>query len=92
MAHNKKMSQDDIDNFVLNSHESYGKVRRFLILHPDVVNQRSSWGETALDAAKHAGQTDIVALLKSAGASAISECSGCCKAPVERLDNDNLNV
>ena len=88
MAAQKSVSQDIVDEFVLQSHHSYGKVRRFLIEHPDLVQKRSTWGETALDAARHAGKSDIVQFLLSAGAKE-SDCpclTGDCQAPIERLN------
>lgn len=60
--------QDTVDEFVKQSTQSYGKVRRFLIEHPDIINKRASWGETALSAARNANQSDIERFLLSAGA------------------------
>lgn len=81
------ISQDVVDEFVTQSSQSYGKVRRFLIEHPDLINKRSSWGETALIAARRAGQHEIEQFLLSAGApESPSECAGMCySATVDRL-------
>lgn len=88
MAHNK-LTQDIIDEFVLNSHGNYGRVRRLLLQHPDLAVQRASWGETALDAALHANRKDIEQFLRSAGAiESTSHCDGVCRAPIERLNRD----
>lgn len=93
MVNKTSVTQDIIDEFVLQSHSNYGIVRRYLIEHPDLVQKRASWGETALDAARHAGKGNIVRFLLSAGAQE-SECScqGVCKAPIERLDPSSLTT
>lgn len=89
MTHHSQLTQDTIDDFVLSSHGNYGKVRRLLLLHPQLAVKRASWGETALDAARHAQRPDIERFLRSAGAiESICPCEGMCRAPIEKLDRD----
>ena len=73
----------------MQSRQSYGKVRRFLIEHPDLVSKQASWGETALVAARRAGKDDIVQFLLSAGAPDFGvnagDCDGPCQSTINRL-------
>lgn len=85
---NSKLNQNLIDEFVLTSHSNFGKVRQLLLRHPDLIDGQATWGETAVEAAIHAGQKDITAFLLSAGAST-HECTGACKSKIERL-NENF--
>lgn len=89
MANPSHLTQETIDDFVLSSHGNYGKVRRLLLLHPELAVRRASWGETALDAARHAQRPDIERFLRSAGAiESICACEGKCRAPIEKLNKD----
>ncbi len=86
---NNSLTQAMIDEFVLSSHGNYGKVRKLLMLHPQLAVERASWGETALDAALHASRPDIERFLRSAGAiESVCPCAGVCRAPVEKLTPD----
>lgn len=81
------LNQNLIDEFVKISHSDFGKVRKFLLEYPELVDEKSTWGETAIEAATHAGQKDIMTFLLSAGAS-LHECTGICQAKIERLNQD----
>lgn len=85
------LDQNTIDEFVNISHTTnFGKVRQLLIKHPNLVDAESTWGETAIEAALHAGQADIAEFLRSAGAE--HTCTGACKAKIERLPNNYREI
>ncbi|NDJ87213.1 MAG: hypothetical protein GYB66_15140 [Chloroflexi bacterium] len=86
MSTTPMLDQALIDEFVQFSHQNLGKVKRLLLLHPELVDACATWGETAMEAAVHAGKTDIRDFLLSAGATR-HECCGGCQATVHRLSS-----
>ncbi|MCB9435693.1 MAG: hypothetical protein H6673_01705 [Anaerolineales bacterium] len=85
------LDQNLIDEFVTISHTAnFGKIRQLLIKHPDLVEAESTWGETALAAALHAGQEHIAEFLRSAGAEHI--CTGACQVTIKRLPNNYREI
>lgn len=85
MSH--KLDQSLIDEFVTTSLSNLGKVRQLLLKHPDLIDARATWGDTAVEAAIKAGQNDIAEFLLSAGAT-LKDCLGLCKDKVQRLNQD----
>ncbi len=83
-----QLDQNLIDEFVQISQRNFGRVRQLLIRHPNLVDSRATWGETALEAALHAGQQDIADFLLSAGAE-LHECTGACQTKIERLNTNH---
>ncbi len=81
-----QLDQKLIDEFVSLDH--LGKVRQLLLRYPDLVDARATWGDTAVEAAIKAGQTEIADFLLSAGAK-LNDCPGICKEKVERLTNNH---
>jgi ankyrin repeat protein len=61
-------SQEVIDAFVGAAHGDLAQVQMLLQQHPELLNARASWGETAIGAAAQTGQVDIAELLLAAGA------------------------
>ena len=57
-----------VDQLVGNSHGAFDVVRALLEEHPDLVERRSAWGESPLEAATQMGRKDIAALLMDKGA------------------------
>jgi len=62
------LTQEQIDAFVNNCHGNLQAVRDTLREHPELVNTRSSLGESPLQAAAHVGARDIAAYLLERGA------------------------
>ncbi|HKT82991.1 MAG TPA: hypothetical protein VJQ84_04055 [Solirubrobacterales bacterium] len=57
-----------VDQLVGNSHGDIDVVRTILDQHPDLVEERATWGESPLDAAAQMGRKDIAKLLMERGA------------------------
>lgn len=86
-----QLNQKLIDEFVnVSQTTNFGKIRQLLVKHPDLVDAESTWGETAIEAALHAGQLDIAEFLRSAGAEHI--CTGACQAKIKRFPNNYREI
>lgn len=57
-----------VDQLVGNAHGNLDVVRQVLDEHPELVEARAEWGESALEAASQMGRKDIAALLIERGA------------------------
>jgi len=68
MATTAGFTQQVIDEFVGASHGDLARAKELLAQHPDVLEARARWDETALGAAAHSGQKEIAEFLLSAGA------------------------
>jgi len=62
------LTQETIDRFVGLSHGDLPAVQAMLGEHPELLNLKARWGETALQAAAHAGATEICTYLLAQGA------------------------
>jgi len=65
------MSQVDlgvVEELVGNAHGNIGRVRELLDEHPDALNLRAPWNETAVEAATQMANKPIIELLISRGA------------------------
>ena len=65
------MSQADlgvVEELVGNAHGNIGRVRELLDEHPDALNLRAPWNETAVEAATQMANKPIIELLISRGA------------------------
>lgn len=62
------LSQEIIDEFVVEAHSDLDKVKAMLARHPGLLNESASWVETALEAAAHTGSRAIAEFLLGQGA------------------------
>lgn len=62
------LSQETINNFVGLAHGDFDAVTQLLTEHPDLINARAVWDETAIQAATQMGRVDIAEHLLVAGA------------------------
>ncbi|HKX19643.1 MAG TPA: ankyrin repeat domain-containing protein [bacterium] len=68
MAQAQELSQDTINNFVRAAHGDIGKLRDIAASHRSVLEATASWKETALEAAAHSANKEMVEFLLSNGA------------------------
>ena len=67
MAQAQELSQDTINEFVKAAHGDLAKMRDIIANHPSVLETTASWKETALEAAAHSANKEIVEFLLSRG-------------------------
>lgn len=65
---NETLSQETINTFVVAAHHDLPEVQHMLATHPDLLNASAEWMETAVQAAAHTGQREIVQFLLDQGA------------------------
>jgi ankyrin repeat protein len=68
MKPKQDLPQETIDQFVGAAHGNFALVKDLLARHPELLNARSSDDETAIQAASHTGQKQIVEYLLQEGA------------------------
>jgi ankyrin repeat protein len=57
-----------VTDFVNNAHGNLARVKELLAAHPELLNERSALGESALAAAAHVGNREVATFLLAAGA------------------------
>jgi ankyrin repeat protein len=62
------VDQEIVTEFVNNAHGNLARVRELLAARPELLNERSALGESALAAAAHVGNREIARFLLAAGA------------------------
>lgn len=60
-------SQEIVDLFVRYAHGDVANVKAMAAEHPEILNRSASWDETALEAASHTANREIVAWLVAQG-------------------------
>ena len=73
-----------VTEFVNNAHGNLARVRELLAAHPELLNERSALGESALAAAAHVGNREIARFLLDAGAP-LDVCTAAMLADRERV-------
>ena len=63
-----EVEQTVVEELVGNAHGNIGRVRELLDEHPDALNLRAPWNETAVEAATQMANKPIIELLISRGA------------------------
>jgi ankyrin repeat protein len=63
-----QIEQSVVEDLVGNAHGNLARVREILDAHPDALNQRAPWNETAVEAATQMGNKPILELLIARGA------------------------
>jgi uncharacterized protein len=85
MSASQELSEDLIQEFVIAAHNNFAKVQEMLEQHPELLNAVDPQGkETALGAASHVGETEIVEYLLSKGAP-ITICTAAMLGDVDRV-------
>ncbi|MCC7448608.1 MAG: ankyrin repeat domain-containing protein [Anaerolineae bacterium] len=62
------LGQEIIDEFVGVAHGDFARVQALLAAHPALLNARTSWDESAIEAAAQVGRRDIIQFLLEHGA------------------------
>jgi ankyrin repeat protein len=65
---NDALTQNTIDAFVMAAHHDLAAVQQMLAQQPALLNENAEWLETAIQAAAHVNQPDIMAYLLERGA------------------------
>jgi ankyrin repeat protein len=63
-----QVEQSVIEDLVGNAHGNLARVREILDAHPDALNLRAPWNETAIEAATQMGNKQIIDFLVARGA------------------------
>ena len=76
-----------IEELVGNAHGNLARVRDLLDVHPDALNLRAPWNETAVEAATQMGNKPILDLLLERGAP-VDFFTACVLGRIEQVDSE----